>query len=91
MKSVRQRANLRVDGDDDDSSLYGLDSGVGGGSGGEERVPRGGGGEATGVDRSTLPQRHRLVDATERVAALGTTPRTPLTTYTILSYYLFND
>ena len=39
----------------------------------------GGGGEdrgASGVipsERSTLPQRHRLVDATERVAALGTT------------------
>ena len=88
VKSVRQRANLRVDGDDDDSSLYGLDSGVGGGgrgSGGEERDPRGGGGEATGVERSTLPQRHRLVDATERVAALGTTPRTPLTPHDILS------
>lgn len=78
MKSVRQRANLRMDGDDDDdNSLYGADSigGGPGGSGGEEKDLNGKEGEGTGIhshtDRPTIPQRHRLVDATERVAALG--------------------
>ena len=91
VKSVRQRAILRRDGDDDENSLLlaqdiigGPGGGGGSGSGGEDKGPTG----ATSTDRATLPPRHRLVDATERVAALGTTPPA-LTLTTLLIFFFF--